>query len=149
MQLNQKSSLIIIYDSSCLMCSNFVYYLDEIFKKDKINLYLTDDVFKVKKSKDLYSYLNNFDLDLLQELSKQTIIVIDNKGFHTRSKAILKIFEISKMNLKSICRILYTNKYIIFILDLIYRFIAMNRKLISKIFVNKNCNLYFRNITLL
>ncbi len=147
-KLNKLKGLI-VYDSSCLMCNNFIINIDKMLPNGMNSLYITDNIEKIRNSKNLNSQYKNLDFKNIQKLSSDSIIFIDDKKYYIRSKAILKIFEISKFQIKKICKFLYDNDFLIFLLDGIYRLIAKNRIFISKFLTNKKCQLNFRNLKVL
>ena len=128
---------ILIYDSECIFCCNFIKYLNlfaDHNTKGSPPLYIIcpNEIYKVKKINiDLYKKL---DKNKINKLSKSTIIFLTNTEFSVRVNALIKIAKVLRPDSKLLSYI--ENKFsriISYILDPFYIFFARNRYKISKL----------------
>ena len=112
--MKEKQAAVIIFDGFCILCSSIVGF---IFKRDKKNtfIYLPFQSKMSSPFKKLYE---------IEQISNETIVLIEDEKLYTKSTAVLKI--VKKLgfpwNLLGIFKILPR-----FIRDPIYTLIAKNR----------------------
>ena len=150
--MNSKKKLFLIYDEECLMCNNFIFYLDKFYLNTKLPIHVFSSIEKLQELSILdpnnFSFLieSNHDINRLKEISLSSIILIIENKIYIKSEAIVKILIKSKNTYMSILGkiLFYINPKL---RDTIYTFIAKNRLKISKIF-KKKCSIKFSNIIL-
>lgn len=137
--LNSKS-LVLIYDSQCIFCCNFVKCLDLI--SDKIFVYsnplLIIDPSKISILKDNYDFIISLErIEKLKNLSKRTIILIDNNNILIRTKALIRLSVFLRPNSRILKLINNNLSFLIAIFfDPIYILFSKYRYMISKILRN-------------
>ena len=132
-----SNSPILIYDSECIFCSNFVKYLDLICDKNFIctNPLLIIDPSKIstlKNNNDLI--IDAYEIEKLKKLSQSTIILIDNNNILIRTKALIRLCVFLRPKSKFLKFVNNHLSFLIgFILDPAYKLFAKYRYSISKI----------------
>ena len=141
----------LIYDDECLMCNNFIFYLDKFYRNKSITIHVFPSIEKAINysiSKFQYDdFLNKLltHQNDLKEISKSSILLIDKESMFTSSDAILKLMIISKnifLNLlgKVILLLVFPK-----LRNAVYFLIARNRLKLSHFFKRK-CLYKFHNI---
>mgnify|MGYP000026191020 CR=1 FL=1 len=136
----QDNLYILIYDSECIFCSNFVKYLD-IFCDKKIKN--KNPIYIIKPSKidfieeNIGISFSNEQQKYLKDINKDTIIFLNNDKIYLRVKALIKLALFLRPN-SLIIKIL--NKYFLsiltFLLNPFYKLFARNRYKISNLLKN-------------
>ena len=128
---------ILIYDSECIFCCNFIKYLNlfaDHSTKDFPPLYIIcpNDVFKIKKiNLDLYLKL---DKNKINKLSKSTIILLSNTDLSVRVDALIKIAKVLRPESKLLPYLEGKfSRILTFIFDPFYIIFSRNRYKFSKL----------------
>ena len=144
---------LLIYDDECLMCNNFIFYLDKFYKNKSITIHVFPSIEKaINYSISKFQY-DDFSSKLLskqnalEDISKSSILLIDKENILTSSDAILRLMIVSKNIFFSLL-----GKVILFLVvpkirNSIYFYIARNRFKLSYFF-KKKCFLKSNNLKL-
>tara|TARA_A100001035_G_C27641655_1_gene434883 strand:- start:285 stop:737 length:453 start_codon:yes stop_codon:yes gene_type:complete len=144
------NSILLVYDSDCPMCCNFIRILDQLYKNSNFTLYISPSFSSLKNNEVAKSfYLDNHKIKTLDSQRRNTLIFMDNTSkISLFSDAVLKVLAYSNKNYLKILLIInpFMPKRL---LNFIYKIIANNRILISKIFrFKKQCTFSYENIKL-
>ena len=144
---------LLIYDDKCLMCNNFIFYLEKFYRNKSVTIHVFPSIekaikFSISKFQNEY-FLNKLisHQNILKEISKSTILLIDRENTLISSDAILRLMIISKNIYLSLLGKLILFLVIPKIRNAVYFYIARNRLKLSYFF-KKKCHYKFHNLKL-
>ena len=143
---NNRSNIILVYDSECIFCCKFVEFLDSIYEKSKYQLLIASSISNALKSSLISeTMLDNKAIYRLESLSKESMIFFDNNQrvffFSDAFKEVIKYSNNKILNFFIMPINLLPKSF----LNFIYKNISSNRLLISKIFgIRKYCKKSFK-----
>ena len=140
----------LIYDSECLFCQRFLFYLDRIIKDSNNSIYVASSPRKIINylDKNQYNFITN-NTYKLEHMSKTSIIYIKGNSIYLEFPAITKLFIDSGNKYFKLIGFLLEILIPKFIGNIIYKLISKNRIHISKLLFKEKCQLNFNNLKII
>jgi predicted DCC family thiol-disulfide oxidoreductase YuxK len=133
---------LVIYDSTCPMCSTFIRFLDSVYRDTHFNVMVAPSVdFLLKRRLSI----PHDAVTALSKTAQSSLILIKEHSFNTKSTAVLELLLDSNNCLLAFIAVFCKAVIPARLADFVYDRIASKRYLLSRCF-QRSCSLGLRNI---